>query len=307
MGNPLKLGTRGSPLALWQARWAAGVLRAAHAGLEVELVKIRTEAEKFPERAIAEIGSGVFTREIDEALLRGDIDLAVHSLKDVPTDLPPGIVIAAVPERESPLDAFISMDGIPLLELGRGARIGTGSPRRRSQILHRRPDLEVVPLRGNVETRIARARELGLAGTILAHAGLKRLGKESLITHLIEPDVLLPAVGQGAIAISARAEDEAILGLLSMLEHGPSRAAVTAERGFLRTLRGGCLVPAGALATLAGETLRIAGAIGSLDGRSLAQAEVLGGRDEAEALGERLAARVLAAGGGEILRALRGG
>jgi hydroxymethylbilane synthase len=305
--SPLKLGTRGSPLALRQARSVAEALRAAHPAVEIEVVTIRTQAEKFPEKAVAEIGSGVFTKEIDDALLRGDVDLSVHSLKDVPTDLPAGIAIAAVPPRESPLDAFISVDGTRLLDLPRGARIGTGSPRRRSQILHRRPDLEVVPIRGNVETRIARARELGLAGTILAHAGLARLGKEGVITHVIEPDVLLPAVGQGALAIAARADDARVLALVSALEHAPTRAAVTAERAFLRALRGGCLVPAGALAIAGGDAIRISGAVASADGRALVRADVEGTRDAPEAAGARLADRVLAEGGGDILRAFREG
>jgi hydroxymethylbilane synthase len=314
----LRIGTRGSPLALFQTRWVRGKLEAAHPGLSCEIVTVRTLAEKFPERQVAEIGMGVFTRELDDAQLRGDIDLAVHSLKDVPSEIPEGIRLAAVPERESPLDAFLSPDGRPFDELQSGDRVGTGSPRRQAQILCRRPDVEVVPLRGNVATRMARMREQGLSGIVLAHAGLKRLGEDKHITHLIDPGTIVPAVSQGALGVTARDTDGGILDLLRCLEHHPSRVRVTAERGFLRRLRGGCQVPAGALATLPdpatgsgpsgpeGDALSLVGIIAAPDGSSFVRGEVRGAAEEAEDLGIRLAEEVLDRGGWSILRRLRG-
>ena len=308
----LKIGTRGSPLALWQARWVAAELQKAHPGIQCELVTIRTLAEKFPERGVAEIGVGIFTRELDEALLAGRIDLAVHSLKDVPSELPAGITIAAVPPRESPLDAFLTARGAEkrrLDALPRGARIGTGSPRRKAQILHRRPDLEVVPLRGNVATRLRKVEELGLAGTILAHAGLRRLEEESAIAELLDPEVIVPAVSQGALGVAARDDGGIALHRAAALDHAESRIRVTAERAFLRQLRGGCQVPAGALATLegssAGPRLRLLGVVASPDGTSLIRGEASGGADAAERIGVELAQDLLGRGGAAILGTLR--
>lgn len=314
----LRIGTRGSPLALFQTRWVRGKLEAAHSGIACEIVTVRTLAEKFPERQLAEIGMGVFTRELDDALLRGDIDLAVHSLKDVPSEIPEGIRLGAVPERESPLDAFLSADGRHLDALESGARVGTGSPRRQAQILCRLPEVEVVPLRGNVATRMARMREQNLSGIILAHAGLKRLGEDRHITHLIDPGTIVPAVSQGALGVTTRESDGEILELLRCLEHRPSRVRVTAERGFLRRLRGGCQVPAGALATLhdpaegsaeAGsesDVISLIGIIAAPDGSSFVRGEVGGAAEEAEDLGIRLAEEILDRGGWSILRRLRG-
>jgi hydroxymethylbilane synthase len=300
-----RIGTRGSPLASWQAEWVEQALRAHHPEVEFEIVKIRTLAEKLPDREVPEIGVGIFTREIDEALLRGEIDLAVHSLKDVPSEIPAGIVLAAVPERESPLDAFIGAKGISLEDLPRGARVGTGSPRRKAQLLHRRPDLGIVPLRGNVATRLRKMEEEGLAGIVLAHAGLKRLGEEVRITHLIPPEVLLPAAGQGALAVSARAGDGEVEDLVRPLEHAPSRARVTAERSFLRQLRGGCQVPAGALAELANEDwLRISGVVAAPDGSAAVRGEISESPEEAERCGRQLADEILERGGATILKAL---
>ena len=313
-----KIGTRGSPLALWQAEWVGAALRSLHPDLAWEVVKIRTLAEKFPEREAAEIGIGIFTRELDEALLRGEIDLAVHSLKDVPTEVSSELVIAAVPERESPLDAFLSRDGTPLDELPRGAQIGTGSPRRRAQLLHRRPDLKVVPLRGNVQTRLRKMKELGLSGTILAHAGLKRLSEEGQITEVLSAAVLVPAVAQGALGIMARLDATEIRQALQALEHPPTRLRVLAERSFLRALRGGCLVPAGALAWIdrdskSGplspegrvERLKIVGLVAAPDGSACVRREISGSLKEAESLGTRLAQEVLDGGGAKILGSLR--
>ena len=243
-----RLGTRGSPLALWQAEWVRQALLSTDAALEPEIVVIKTSAENFPEQEIPLIGTGVFSREIDEALLAGELDGAIHSLKDLPSDYHQDLEIIAIPPRESPLDAFVSASGENLSELGAGARIGTGSPRRKAQLLSWRSDLEVVPLRGNVNTRLEKIAREGLAGTILAHAGLKRLGKEELITELVDTSVILPAVGQGALALVCRKNDDRFREQLIALDDQPGHEAILAERSFLRRLRGGCQVAAGALA-----------------------------------------------------------
>lgn len=307
----IRIGTRGSPLALWQANHVAARLCAALPGLAVEIRTIRTAAEAFPEKPAPAIGVGIFTKEIDEELLSGKVDLAVHSLKDVPSEVHPELTLAAVPERESPLDAFVSTGGLEahaLWDLPEGAAVGTGSPRRRAQLLHRRPDLRVVPLRGNVDTRIQKAREQGLAGTILAHAGLRRLGEETRITELISTEVLVPAVGQGALAVAGAAARRDIIALAAALEHGPSRIAITAERAFLRALRGGCQVPAGALASLEADgTLLLLGVVASPDGSRCVRAERRGPASAAEEIGSLLAGELLDRGGREVLAAVRGG
>ncbi len=300
-----RLGTRGSPLALWQAEWVARQLKAEDSGLEIEIVKVRTLAEKFPESEVAEIGVGIFTRELDEALLRGDIDFAVHSLKDIPTEVDPRLEITAVPTRESPFDAFISADGTTLAHLPRGARIGTGSPRRRAQLLCARPDLEIMPLRGNVATRLRKMEEERLAGTILAHAGLKRLDEERRITEVLSCSIILPAVSQGALAVVACRDAPRLISSLKRLDHPPSRTCVMSERAFLRRLRGGCQVPAGALGTLrAGQTLHLQGIVAALDGSTRVRGELTGPVEAAEELGIRLANDLLERGGREILAAL---
>ncbi|MBI4585810.1 MAG: hydroxymethylbilane synthase [Planctomycetes bacterium] len=307
--RPLKVGTRGSPLALWQAEHIASQLVQRDPRLHVEIVAIRTAGEKYAEWDFREIGVGVFTREIDQALLEGRVDFAVHSLKDLPTDLPEKLILAAVPERESPFDAWISGTGTPLEKLPPGARIGTSSPRRQAQILHRRRDLEVVPLRGNVETRLRKIGELGLAGTILAYAGLHRLGKDRCITALVPADWILPAVGQGALAVVARQDRLEVVERLQAIEHRPSRRRVAAERAFLKALRGGCQVPAAALATLdgAGRTLRLEGMVATADGAKLLRDAVEGPSEECERLGLELAQSLLQRGGDRILEQIREG
>jgi hydroxymethylbilane synthase len=282
-------------------------LETLEAAVRVELVVVRTQAEKHPQAEIPAIGTGVFTRELDEALVSGEIDLAVHSLKDMPTELDPALSIAAVPERESPFDALVSRDGTPLDLLPPGARIGTGSPRRKAQILARRPDLEIVPLRGNVGTRLSRVREGALDGTVLAHAGLRRLGEERRVTEVLPAAVLVPAVGQGALGVVALANARELSRLLAGLDHAPSRARALAERAFLRRLRGGCQVPAGALATLEGSGgLELHGVLAALDGSQCVRARRAGAPEAAVELGTQLAEDLLARGGEGILRGLDG-
>ena len=300
-----RLGTRGSPLALWQAEWVRQALLSTDAALEPEIVVIKTSAENFPEQEIPLIGTGVFSREIDEALLAGELDAAIHSLKDLPSDYHPDLEIIAIPPRESPLDAFVSASGENLSELGAGARIGTGSPRRKAQLLSWRSDLEVVPLRGNVNTRLEKIAREGLAGTILAHAGLKRLGKEELITELVDTSVILPAVGQGALALVCRKNDDRFREQLIALDDQPGHEAILAERSFLRRLRGGCQVAAGALARIEQaeeQVLHIEGVLASEDGSTCLRASRSGPRSEGNRLGSELAEELLLEGGEDLTR-----
>ena len=305
--RPLRLGTRGSPLALWQARWVAERIEAA-GPWQVELETVKTTAEHFPEKALTQMGVGIFTAELDRALLEKRIDLAVHSLKDVASNHHPDLTIAAVPERESPWDAFLSRDGTRLDDLPEAARIGTSSPRRQAQLLWHRPDLEIVPLRGNVETRLRKVEERRLSGTVLAHAGLRRLGKEDLITQLLKADILVPAVAQGALAIMTRAADDEIRRILSALDHPESHLRVKAERAYLRRLRGGCQVPAGALAEYdaKADELRLVAVLAAPDGSQCLRGERAAPASRAEALGIDLAEELLSQGGDEILAAMTG-
>ena len=306
----LRIGTRGSPLAMWQATWVADRLRALHPELAVVIETIRTSAELFPEEKPEAIGVGIFTKQIDEALLERRVDLAVHSLKDVPSQTHPLLAFAAIPERESPFDAFLAADSDSpqLFHLPPGAVIGTGSPRRRAQILERRPDLRVEPLRGNVDTRIRKAREGGMAGTILACAGLKRLGKEAMIRNVLSVAEVVPAVGQGALGIMARADREEVLALAAPLDHRPSRLRVQAERAFLATLRGGCQVPAGALAEFTtGETITLTAVLAATDGSICLRESASAPSCEGEALGRKIAQRLLDRGGAKLLELARGG
>lgn len=301
----LKLGTRGSPLALWQAEWVRQALRPVAPGLETEITIIRTSAENHPEQEIPAIGTGVFSRELDDALLAGEIDGAVHSLKDLPSDYHPDLEIIAVPPRESPLDAFVGADGLGLGEVAPGARIGTGSPRRKAQLLSWRPDLEIIPLRGNVNTRLDKISREGLAGTVLAHAGLRRLGKEELVTELIDPSIILPAVGQGALAVVTRKDDDSYRRELLALDDSVSHEIARAERSFLRRLRGGCQVAAGALARIEqedGESIHIEGVLASEDGSTCLRAVRSGPRSEGVGLAAELADELLQQGGEELIR-----
>jgi len=296
----IRLGTRGSRLALWQAEWVRRRIAA-----EIEIVPIRTKGDEARDERFADIGVGVFTRELDGALLAGEIDLAVHSLKDVPTERVTGLALAAVPPRESPLDCFISLDRIRVESLPAGARVGTSSPRRRAQILHLRPDIAVEPMRGNVETRLERIASRGLAGTLLAHAGLIRLGLADRVTEVLPPERFLPAPGQGALAVVAREGDARIASLLAPLDDFAARAETAAERAFLRALGGGCQLPVGALARARDGRIRLAGFLADPDGVSFIRDESEGWADEADAIGLALARKIIAAGGEAILKLCR--
>jgi len=299
--SKLKLGTRGSALALWQATWTKSELEKHWPGLSVELIPIKTTGDKILDVPLANIGGkGLFTKEIDEALLDGRIDIAVHSLKDVPFQLPEGLDFGAIPEREDPRDAFIS-NGPTLQGLPATAKIGTSSLRRQVQLRHRFPSLNLVTLRGNVDTRLRKLESGEFEGIILAVAGLKRLGHEHRITQILDEDLMISAVGQGALGIVCRSDDESTRAVLQVLDHIPTRTAVAAERGLLRALGGSCQIPVAGKANLQGEWLSIKGLIASLDGKRVVADEASGPAEHPVELGLELGQRLLSMGAGEIL------
>jgi hydroxymethylbilane synthase len=296
----LTIGSRGSQLALWQAHWIQA--RLEKLGQESRIEIIKTTGDKITEVALSQVGSkGLFTKEIEEALLAGAIDLAVHSLKDMPTDLPPGLTLAAIPEREDPRDALI---GRALENLGKGARVGTGSLRRAAQLRALRPDLQIEDIRGNVDTRLRKLDEGRYDAIVLAAAGLRRLGWENRITELFDPGIMCPAVGQGALAVETRDDGSAAFEIAGRLEHADTRAAVTAERAVLAALGGGCQAPMGAHAQVSGATIDIRALIVSPDGSQLIRRQISGPSCDAAAIGDSLGAQLLAAGGKQILDAV---
>lgn len=299
----LRLGTRGSALALAQATWVKQQLEAHDPERTVELYVIKTSGDRFADRSIQTIGGkGIFTKEIEDALLGKEIDLAVHSLKDLPTELPRGLVIAAVSKREDARDVVISRAKNKLAELHAGAKIGTGSLRRRAQLLHRRPDVTVVPVRGNIDTRLRKLDEGSLDAVILAAAGLKRLGREDRIAEYLPDEVCVSAVAQGALAIQSR-DDATLRERLACLHDAATFTEVTAERALLERLGGGCHMPIGARARVDGPELRMIGVVASLDGSQLCRGEILGTTSEAVALGHRLAEQLLGQGADRLLAA----
>lgn len=303
----LRIATRRSPLALWQARHVAGLLAKRHPRIETSLLEITTAGDRFLQSPLAEVGGkGLFIKEIEDALLERRADLAVHSLKDMTSVIPEELCLAAVPEREDARDAFVSPSRVRLLDLPRNAAVGTSSLRRQCQLLERRPDLKIVSLRGNVETRLRKIREQNLAGVVLAAAGLQRLGLGDQITEVLDLEVSLPAVGQGALAIECRRDNEEVLSLVAPLEHPPTRATTAAERAFLAELQGGCRVPIAGHATLFEGRLRLRGLVGSPDGAKVVRGEHSGPSGTGVVLGKSLAAQIAEAGGREILAAFGG-
>lgn len=305
MKEKVVLGTRGSVLALWQANLVAQRIKTLF-GIDVEIKKIKTKGDKILDSPLARIGGkGLFVKEIEMALERKEIDLAVHSMKDVPTELPQGLVIGAVLEREDPRDALISRRGEGLFSLPKGAVVGTSSLRRKAQIWSKRADLKLIDLRGNLDTRLRKLEEGQFEAMIVAFAGVKRLGRAERVTEVFKPEVMLPAVGQGAIAVEIREDDERMREIASQLDHEPTRRAVFSERALMRALEGGCQVPIGALATIKNGVLTLEAMIASLDGKRLIKGREEGKIDKAEEVGERLAERLLSEGGREILAEIR--
>jgi len=338
--NKIFIGTRGSKLALYQSEWVKSELQKLHPGLEIQLIKIKTTGDKILDVPLAKIGGkGLFVKEIEEALLKGKVDIAVHSMKDVPTDLPEGLHIAAICKREDPRDAFVSQVKDlefkikNFKELPHGTTIGTSSLRRSCQLSHTRPDLKIKQLRGNLDTRIRKLDEDQFQAIIVAVAGMKRLGRNERITEILDPDICLPAIGQGAIGIECRIDNESINNIVKVLEHKETSISVMAERSFLKRLEGGCQVPIAAFARIVsnspvppltplypcptdgrraplprgelkgggGGLLIMDGLVGSITGNRIIKGHIEGTPEISEVLGIKLAEDLLARGAKEIL------
>jgi hydroxymethylbilane synthase len=297
----LKIGTRASRLALWQAEWVKSELEKQYPGIEVTLVKIKTTGDKILDVPLARVGGkGLFVKEIEEAMLCGEIDIAVHSMKDVPTEFPDGLGIHSITEREDPRDALIS-NGLSFASLPRGAKIGTSALRRQAQLLKIRPDLQMVVIRGNVETRMNKLETEGLDAVILAAAGLKRLGFADRVSEYLPVELSLPAIGQGALGIECRLDDEIVREAISFLNHEETSHAVRAERALLWRCEGGCQVPIAAHGEIRNGELYLTGFIASVDGKQSVRGSISGPADQCEKLGISLAEKLLAEGAREIL------
>lgn len=306
MNKKVVIGTRGSALALWQTRFVAHLLQSFYQSIEFEIKVIETTGDAILETALSKIGDkGLFTKQIEEQLLTGEIDLAVHSLKDLPTALPENLTIGAVMMRETPDDVLISTKYTSLKKLPPNARVATGSLRRRSQLLAYRPDLQIVEIRGNVPTRIKKMEEQRLDGMILAFAGVHRLDLDSYIKQRIPYKIMLPAVAQGVIGIEIRADNEKIIELLKPINDFQTESCVLAERSFLRVLEGGCQVPIGGNAVLKTDKITLQGYVGNADGSRTLRDAIKGERENAVELGKKLAERMIAGGANEILSEAR--
>ena len=298
----IKIGTRSSALALWQANWVKASLKNVFPQYDFELAHIKTQGDSVSDVPLANMGGdGIFVKQIEIALLDGSVDLAVHSMKDLPTILPDGLVIGAIPERANPADALISKNGLNFLQLPPGAKIGTGSLRRRAQLLHARSDLIIKDIRGNVDTRLTKLKSEGLDAIILASAGVERLGYGDSVTQQLPYDICLPAVGQGALCIEIRGKDEKLNDMMERINHPESAVAGKAERAFLRKLGGGCRVPIAALGTVNSDNVELAGLVADQDGQKVIRSDISGKQTEAENLGEKLAERLLDMGAAKVL------
>ena len=297
----LRIGTRASQLALWQANWVKSELEKRYPGMAVELVKIKTMGDKILDVPLAQVGGkGLFVKEIEEAMLRGEIDIAVHSMKDVPTEFPEGLGLYCITEREDPRDAVISR-GVKFADLPQGARIGTSALRRQAQLLKVRPDLQMVIIRGNVETRIRKLTDENLDAVILAAAGLNRLGFADQVSEYLPVELSLPAIGQGALGIECRLDDETIKETIAFFNHPDTAHAVRAERALLWRCEGGCQVPIAAYGKVAGDTLTLTGFVASVDGTRSVKDTISGPATDCEKLGIALAEKLLSDGAHEIL------
>ncbi|CAB1260512.1 hydroxymethylbilane synthase [Vibrio cholerae] len=303
--TPIRIATRQSPLALWQANYVKDALMAAHPGLQVELVTMVTRGDVILDTPLAKVGGkGLFVKELEIAMLEGRADLAVHSMKDVPVDFPDGLGLVTICEREDPRDAFVSNTYAKIEDLPSGAIVGTCSLRRQCQLKAARPDLVIKELRGNVGTRLSKLDAGEYDAIILAAAGLKRLELESRIRSFIEPEQSLPAVGQGAVGIECRVDDQRVRALLAPLNHADTADRVRCERAMNLTLQGGCQVPIGSYALLEGNTIWLRALVGEPDGSQIVRGEIRGPRTQAEQLGITLAEQLLSQGAKEILERL---
>ena len=302
MRQALRIGSRGSRLALLQAEFIRSLIKSKFPEITTELHIIRTTGDKILDSQLSEIGGkGVFVKEIEDALIRNEIDIAVHSMKDLPTILPNGLTIGAVAERHDPRDVLVSKNDIKFNELPKGAKVGTSSLRRQAQLLNLRPDLQIFPLRGNVDTRVRKVRSEGLDSAVLALAGLERMGFKDEIAEIFPVDVLVPAPGQGALAVECREDDREINDIISQINHKESSISASAERAFLAELGGGCQVPVGCYARIKKDRINILGLIASTDGREIIREEIDGSVEIHQALGRELALTILNKGGREIL------
>jgi len=302
----VRIGTRGSQLALWQANWVASAIKVHHPTVSTEPVIIKTKGDKIQDVPLVQIGGkALFIKEIEEALLNRDVDIAVHSMKDMPADIPNGLAIGAIPERENTKDVLISNNGCRLAQFKPGSRIGTGSLRRHALLKHARPDILVMPLRGNLDTRLKKLETQDLDGIVLAAAGMKRMGWEHRITEYLDETIMLPAVGQGALCIEIRKLDSTVGKIIGHLDHPKTRAAVTAERSFLHYLGGSCHVPIAALGKIENDQLTLEGLVADIDGKTLVRDSISGSVSTPETIGFSLADRLLSKGAESILKPFR--
>jgi hydroxymethylbilane synthase len=302
-----RIGTRGSKLALTQSEWVKKEVQTRHPEVRVKLVKIKTKGDKIIDSPLSKIGGkGLFVKEIEDALLKKAVDLAVHSMKDVPAELQEGLTISVYPKREDPRDAFVSTHFRTVKDLPQGASVGTSSLRRSAQLLHMRPDLLIVPLRGNVDTRLRKLDSGDLQAIVLATAGLKRLGLSDRITTPLSPEAVLPAIGQGVLGLELRADDEKTRNLISFLNDLETELAARAERAFLKELEGGCQVPLAGYARVERDLIVMDGMVAELDGSKILRQELRGAKDRPEELGIMLARRLIAAGADRILEKIYG-
>jgi len=301
----ITIGTRGSQLALWQANWVKDAVNRHHPELTVELVIIKTKGDKILDVPLAKVGGkGLFVKEIEEALLDGRIDLAVHSMKDMPADIPSGLCIGAIPEREEPRDVLITRNRLPLDGLRRGARVGTSSLRRSAQLLRARPDITIVPLRGNLDTRLKKLESGSMDAIVLAAAGVRRLGLADRITQILDGSVMLPAVGQGALCLEIKESDPRIAPVVAVLDHLPTRQVVIGERAFLKRLEGGCQVPIAGHGVIDKKGYTLTGLVCDVDGSHQIKQSQTGPETQSEQIGLELAETLLAMGAGKILERL---
>jgi hydroxymethylbilane synthase len=305
MKPSIRIGTRASKLALWQASWVQSALNEKFPDQKVELVKIKTKGDKILDVPLAKVGGkGLFVKEIEQALLEGRIDLAVHSMKDMPAEIPDGLCIGAIPRREDPADVLVARENLEFSNLKRGAVIGTSSLRRAAQLRHARPDISISPLRGNLDTRLKKLQTENLDAIVLAAAGIKRLNIAHRITEYLRDDIMLPAVGQGALCIEMRQEDPIIGPMLATLDHANSRTVVLGERAFLNRLGGSCQVPIAGHGKILADTFSLTGLVADMDGSRIIKADLSGPVDSAEEIGVKLAEQLLARGADEILEKL---
>lgn len=305
MKEKIIIGTRGSQLALWQANHIKSEIEKHFPELDVELSIIKTTGDRITDRPLAMVGGkGLFVKEIESALLNNDIDLAVHSMKDMPGQLPEGLIIGAVPERENPFDVLISKDNKPLKDYETGAKIGTSSLRRASQIKHVRPDVEIESIRGNLDTRIKKLQAGDYDAIVLAAAGLRRLGQENVISEYLDDTVMIPAVGQGALCIETRENDPDIQQIMDKLDHSDTRTCVSGERAFLKQIEGSCHIPVACYGKMTDGGVELIAVVASEDGKTLIREQVTTPVDRVESAGRKLADQVLESGGKQILESL---